>query len=73
LVELAPLFSRVDFNSIVRGSHRLTQRYLSSLQYDHVIRQLEGREGEKFECVDAMAHWERVRTFAATTIADAQG
>jgi Fic family protein len=69
LAELAPHLSYANFNAIVRGSDRLTRRYLSSLQEDRVIRRLEGRD-EEWECLDAAAHWERVRNFAATTIAE---
>jgi len=72
LIELAPLLSRANFNSIVPGSDRLVQSYLSSLERDQVIRRVEGREDEKWECLDAMAHWERVRNFAMTTIAEMQ-
>ena len=73
LIELAPLFSRANFISIVRGSDRLTQRYLSGLEQDQVIRQVEGRDDEKWECLDAAAHWKRVRNFAAATIAEVRG
>ena len=73
LVEVVPIFSRTNFNSIVRGSDRLAQRYLSSLEQDRVIRRVEGREDDQWECLDAAAHWERVRNFAATTIAEVRG
>jgi hypothetical protein len=69
LAALEPLLSRANFNSIVRGSDRLTQRYLSSLQQDRVIQRVEGRADQEWECLDAVAHWERVRNFAAKTIA----
>jgi hypothetical protein len=73
VVELAPLLSRANFSSIVSGSDRLAQRYLSSLQQNLVMRRIEDQKNEKWECLDAMAHWERVRNFAAATIEEAQG
>jgi hypothetical protein len=41
VVELAPLLSRANFSSIVSGSDRLAQRYLSSLQQNLVMRRIE--------------------------------
>jgi hypothetical protein len=72
LVELAPLFSCANLNSIVRGSVPLTQRYLSSLEKDRIIRRVDGQEDNEWECLDAVAHWERVRNFAATTLLELQ-
>jgi hypothetical protein len=73
VVEHAPLLSRANFNSIISGSDRLAHRYLSSLQQNRVMRRVEDQEDEKWECLDAMAHWERVRNFAGATIAEVQG